>query len=118
MKFIVDAQLPEKLKDWLSGYGVDVKHTNDLSFKERTPDMEIIKLCSQEERVVITKDTDFFKYHLIHGEPERILIIATGNIRNSELFELFENNFPMIFKQFESGDKIVELNQVSIITHE
>ncbi len=30
MKFLVDAQLPVKLKDWLEEQGHDSLHTNDL----------------------------------------------------------------------------------------
>jgi predicted nuclease of predicted toxin-antitoxin system len=33
MKFIVDAQLPERLKIWLIEQGHDVIHTNDLPNK-------------------------------------------------------------------------------------
>jgi len=47
MKFIVDAQLPELLKNWLNEQGHDVLHTNDLPERERTPDMETIELAEE-----------------------------------------------------------------------
>jgi len=85
MKFIVDAQLPELLKNWLNEQGHDVLHTNDLPERERTPDMETIELAEEEDRIVISKDSDFFKHHLVTGKPRRILMITTGNIINKVL---------------------------------
>ncbi len=40
----------------------------------------------------VSKDSDFFKYNLIHGRPKRILMITTENITNVELIRLFKNN--------------------------
>ncbi len=90
MKFIVDAQLPEKLKHWLNDRGYNAIHTNDLPNRHLTPDITIIKIAEQENRIVVSKDSDFYKYHLINGIPKRILFVTTGNIVNKELIRLFE----------------------------
>lgn len=117
MKYIVDAQLPLRLKKWLTQYGHDALHTDDLPLKDRTPDIDIIKLTENEDRIVITKDSDFYKSNLLNGKPKRILMITTDNIINKDLIKLFELNFPTIETYFNSGSQIIELDNTSITIH-
>ena len=117
MKFLVDAQLPIRLKHWLTDQGHDAIHTNDLPDTYRTPDKEIIQVAKQEDRIVISKDSDFYQHHLIKGTPERLLFITTGNIVNKELIRLFELNFSTIENLFKSGSKIIEFDNHSITVH-
>jgi len=117
MKFIIDAQLPFRLKKWLLANGYDALHTDNLPKKHLTPDMEIIKFADKENRIVITKDSDFFQHHILHGKPRRILMIITGNIKNRKLLELFEQNFHILKNHFLTGKLIVEINNVAIIVH-
>ena len=74
-----------------------------------------IEVAEKEDRIIISKDSDFYKYYLIHGIPKRILFITTGNIINKELLRLFELNFEAIENYFLSGSKIIEFNN-SLIT--
>lgn len=117
MKFIVDAQLPVRLKYWLNDQGHDAIHTNDLPKKHLTQDKEIIEVANQESRIVISKDSDFYKYNLINGVPKRILFLTTGNIVNKELIRLFELNFSTIENYFNSGSLIIEFDNNSITVH-
>lgn len=61
MKFIVDAQLPKSLSSLLNSLGADAIHTLDLPEQNKTGDHNIIKIAKTEQRVVITKDRDFYK---------------------------------------------------------
>ena len=61
MKFIVDAQLPYRLKFWLESKGFDVIHTDDLPNQHLTKDLEIAEVADNESRMVISKDSDFLK---------------------------------------------------------
>ncbi len=117
MKFLVDAQLPLRLKYWLIEKGHDVIHTNDLPKKHLTPDINIIEAAEKEDRVIISKDSDFYKYYLVNGIPRRILFITTGNIINKELLRLFELNFKTIENHFLSGSKIIEFNNLLITVY-
>jgi predicted nuclease of predicted toxin-antitoxin system len=118
MNFLIDAQLPERLKYWLIEKGFDAIHTNDLPKKHLSSDLEIINFAEKEDRIVISKDSDFYKYNLINGVPRRILFITMGNIVNRELLKLFEINFPTIEAYFNSGSKVVEFDNQSITVHE
>jgi len=117
MKFIVDAHLPVRLKNWLIEKGYDVLHTSDLPNKQFTSDIEIIEIAKKDKRIVITKDSDFYKYNLIKGIPQRILFVTTGNIVNKELIRLFELNFSTIEASFNSGSNVIEISNNSITVH-
>lgn len=118
MKFIVDAHLPISLKNWLNENEQDAIHTRDLPRQNFTEDPEVIRVAIEENRIIISKDSDFPKHQILHGIPDRILMITTGNIVNKVLIQLFENNFETIRQAFEEGHKLVELNNASIIIHE
>ena len=117
MKLFVDANLSYKLAILLKSKGFDVLHTDNLPNKERTTDDEIRIVSVEQERIVITKDSDFLDSHLITGKPAKLLYISTGNIKNKNLMELIENHFDKIILLFEIYD-LIELNNEGIIVHE
>ncbi|MET9028007.1 DUF5615 family PIN-like protein [Nocardia sp. NPDC004168] len=88
MKFLVDAQLPRRLAVLLSEAGHDAVHTSDFLLGNRTTDHQIAMRADREDRVVVTKDRDFWVSHVLRGSPRSLLIIATGNITNAALLEL------------------------------
>lgn len=116
MKFLVDAHLPRRLVYWLREVGVEAVHTLDLPLGNRTPDSTINELSIREQYVVITKDADFVNSLLLHQRPYKLLLVATGNIRNSELETLFKANIGEIAKGFESIDYI-EMDRRTVIFH-
>ena len=117
MKFLVDAQLPLSLKTWLRKQGYDTIHTRDLPRENLSDDAFIIDLAEKENRIIITKDSDFFKAHLINGLPKQLLMITTGNIVNKDLLLLFEANFPAILSYFDKGANIIELSNHTFSVH-
>jgi len=74
MKFIVDAHFPKRLATWLINNGDDAIHTIDLPKKNKTSDKEIIEIAESQARIVITKDSDFIQFRIIHDKPQRILM--------------------------------------------
>lgn len=117
MKFFVDANLPFKLAQSLKDSGFDTIHTDDLPNKERTTDEEIRNLVLVQDRIVLTKDSDFLDSHLIQGVPAKLLLITTGNIINKDLLRLIEKYFKDIVQLFEIYD-LIEMNNEEIIGHE
>jgi predicted nuclease of predicted toxin-antitoxin system len=113
VKFIIDAQLPYSLSTLLKWKGLDCVHTDDFPFKERTSDDEIRQRAMSENRIVISKDSDFLNSHLIHGTPPKLLIVATGNIINKKLLEIFQNNISEILRHFEKNN-LVEINNFEL----
>lgn len=89
MNFLVDAQLPARLAQFLANAGHDTIHTSELPGANRTSDSEINRIADAGRRVVVTKDRDFRDSHLLRGTPRQLLIVTTGNITNDDLLALF-----------------------------
>lgn len=117
MKFIVDAQLPQRLCFLLNDLGADAIHTLDLPEKNRTEDNTIVRTAQTEQRIVITKDRDFLQSHLIQNQPAKLLMVNTGNISNPALLHLFTVNFTFLAGLFDRHHYI-ELTREEIIVHE
>lgn len=115
MKFLVDAQLPKALCKLLSTAGHDCIHTLELPNKNKTSDEEINRLSKQEERIVISKDADFYNSFLQKLEPYKLIYVTTGNITTGELLRLFENNLSTIVDGISRYD-LIAINNKSIIT--
>lgn len=116
MRFIVDAQLPFKLASFMRKRGHDVIHTDDLPDKEHTSDTEIRRIARLQSRIVVSKDSDFVDSHLLLQEPAKLLWVSTGNIRNPTLFQLFEQYWPEIERQFLHHN-FLELNNTNLVTY-
>ena len=65
MKFLVDAQLPEKLCEILQKAGLDSVHVDSLPNGDETSDRYIVVHADQYGLIVMTKDTDFYHAHMI-----------------------------------------------------
>ena len=116
MKFIVDAQLPRRMASWLREHGHDALHTLDLPDENRTTDAEIVALALRDERVVVTKDADFVESFILHHRPEKLLLIATGNITNAELERLLLPHLEGIVSAFQKSD-FIEVTRFGVMVH-
>jgi predicted nuclease of predicted toxin-antitoxin system len=114
MKFIVDAHLPKTLAYSLREKGFDVVHTSELLDGNDTTDTEINRLSIAENRIVISKDADFYDSFTAKKEPFKLLHVKTGNIKNTELIALFERNMELIIKQLDESS-VVQISQNYII---
>lgn len=117
MKFLIDAQLPYRLSIFLNGQGYDVKHTNQLPDRDRTTDNHICILSIRENRILITKDTDFVDSYHVKKSPTKLLFITTGNINNQDLISLFEKNMELVCNLFERFN-LIEMSNTEIIVHD
>ncbi len=113
MKFLVDAHLPPGLCALLQTAGHDAIHTTRLPAQNKTTDQVINELSVTDPRVVISKDTDFYYSHVLHGRPWKLLLVRTGNIRSRDLKELFQRQLPTILQALENNS-LVELDRASV----
>jgi predicted nuclease of predicted toxin-antitoxin system len=114
VKFLVDAQLPRRAVSWFTASGFDAVHTFDLPQGNRTSDSEIIERADREQRVVVTKDSDFVDSHALHGRPAKLLLVSTGNISNAELETLMSPLIPLIASEFGTHS-FLELGRIGIV---
>ena len=73
----------------------------------------INQLSIDEQRVVISKDTDFFFSHLLQGRPWKLLLVKPGNISTRDLRALFERNLSAIEAALESHT-LVEIDRLAV----
>ncbi len=114
MKFLLDAQLPQRATAWLSAAGCDAIHTLDLPAGNRTTDEQINEAAERDQRVVVSKDADFVDAHLLHARPAKLLLISTGNINNRELEMLLTPLIPDIVREFQTCS-FLELGRAGIV---
>ena len=117
MKYLIDAQLPILLKNYLEFNGFDALHVLNIDETGRMSDQEISKIANEKDRIVITKDLDFMHSHLIKSEPLKLFIISTGNISNEDLISLFKKNINKIDEKFVDSN-LIEMSNTDIIIYE
>lgn len=116
MKLLVDAHLPRKLAILLKEAGHDARHTLGLPMGNSTTDQFINELSIAEERIVVTKDSDFVDSFWLQNQPWKLLLVSTGNIRNDELQALFLANIEKLDAGFTESS-FIELTRDRLIFH-
>ncbi|MDJ0676717.1 MAG: DUF5615 family PIN-like protein [Calothrix sp. MO_167.B42] len=119
MKFIVDVdtQLPPRLATYLTEQGYDCVHTTDFEDGHLLGDDEIILIATEQDRTVVTKDSDFSEYFLLRGAPPKVLLIEFGNIGNTQLIALFDQYFHEVIAAFESDSELVIFRRDEVIAY-
>ncbi len=115
MKFIVDTQLPPRLAKHLTKQGYESIHTTYFEEGHLLADTEIVSIAIEQERIVVTKDSDFSDYFLLKGAPPKVLLIEFGNISNTDLFNLFDLYLDEVSTAFEQGSELVIFRRDEII---
>ena len=114
MKFIVDAQLPRRIVDWLVNAGCDALHTLNLPAGNRSTDEQILEVAERDDRILVTKDSDFVDSHLLAGKPAKLLLISTGNMTNRDLEQLMVPAIPTVVSEFQNA-RFLELDRAGLI---
>jgi len=106
MKFLVDAQLPPGLCEWLQGRGHLAIHVQDLGDEPLT-DLRIAAIVEEEQSVLISKDEDFVTLRL----PDRFafLWLRCGNVSNRGLREWLGGHWASVERRLESGGRLITL---------
>lgn len=113
MKFLVDAHLPSALCALLRQHGLDAIHTRELPAQNATSDEAINRLSMEEKRIVVTKDTDFYYSHLLHGKPFKLVLIRTGNLGKAGLLSLFARHLDAVLELLRNNT-LVELDHATV----
>jgi predicted nuclease of predicted toxin-antitoxin system len=66
-----------------------------------------------DERVVVTKDTDFYYSHILQNRPWKLILVRTGNLGLKETKRMFENHLPEIEDALKSCS-LVALNTQTV----
>ena len=66
-----------------------------------------------EQRVVVTKNTDFYYSHLLQGRPWKLVLVRTGNMGLRDTKALFVQHLPAISLALESCT-LVEIDRQAV----
>ena len=115
LSFIVDTQLPPALSRWLREQGCNAIHTTYVPAGHLLTDVQIRAIAVQENRIVVTKDNDFFENYLLKGILPKVFLLQFGNCANRDLLTQFEIHFERIRERFEQGAGLVlfSLNKIA-----
>jgi predicted nuclease of predicted toxin-antitoxin system len=116
MKFLIDAQLPRRLVFQFQAAGHEAVHVMDLPRGSRTSGSFINQYSLDQQCILVTKDTDFVNSFLVSKRPSKLLLISTGNIKNTELESLMALNLAHIAENFATFG-FIEINRETIIFH-
>ncbi len=105
MRFLIDAHLPKSIAASFKEH--DVIHTSDLEEGNRTKDNRINSLSLLEDRILITKDNDFYYSYIAARRPIKLVLIKFGNMRLKELKEYFQRNATTIIELLEKHSFLV-----------
>ena len=105
MRFLVDAQLPPILAEWLRKAGHEAQHVQEVDLRD-ADDAAIRAYAAKNETVVITKDRDFTPA----GETAiRVIWVRTGNVGTRMLIDRMEAALPEVIRHLNDGAVLVEL---------
>lgn len=113
MKFLIDAHLSPGLRAVFQAAGHDAIHTLDLPEQNASRDGVLNGISMAEKRVVVTKDTDFYYSHLLHGHPWKLVLVRTGNLGLKATRLMFENHLTAIEAALQTHT-LVELDQEAV----
>jgi predicted nuclease of predicted toxin-antitoxin system len=108
VKFLVDNQLPKELARWLVSQGQDAEHVLDRG-QGQADDRQLWSDALAEDRIMISKDEDFFILAMRVDDFGKLLWLRVGNCRTAALIAAFEKSLPAIIEAFEGGQRIVEI---------
>ncbi len=108
MTFLVDAQLPPKLAQWIATRGHSATHADDQGLRHAT-DTSIWRHAESMGATIVTKDEDFALRSIGSPSGPPVVWLRCGNCTNAMLLGWFDTAFPEILRRLASGDRLIEV---------
>lgn len=107
MKFLIDAQLPTALADWIAGIGHHADHVAQLGLLT-APDDVIWTAAIRAGAVIVTKDHDFVEWVTTRHPAPPVVWIRIGNTANSTLIARLAVVWEKVVQNLEAGALVIE----------
>jgi predicted nuclease of predicted toxin-antitoxin system len=108
VKFLVDANLPPALAQWLVSEGHEALHVADLGMQAMA-DREIWQHARDSDACIVTKDEDFVLLQALDRAGPAVVWIRIGNAVRNVLMRRLPVLWPEVMSAIERGEKVVEV---------
>src|SRR5437762_2823622 len=112
MRFLVDAQLPPALAQWLGARGFSATPVRELGLRD-SDDGSIWHFATNAGWTVLTKDEDFVARCVGDVTAPAVVWLRIGNCTNRVLFAWLEPMLPEINRRLALGEKLIEIRDQS-----
>ncbi|MBW2249323.1 MAG: DUF5615 family PIN-like protein [Deltaproteobacteria bacterium] len=103
MRLLLDQGLPRSSAEILRNKGWNIQHTGEIGMSRAT-DRQILEYARDEQRIVITLDSDFHAILAVENlDSPSVVRIRQEGLRGPELAELVEKIWSKIGKHLENG---------------
>jgi predicted nuclease of predicted toxin-antitoxin system len=110
VRFLVDAQLPPGLADWLGSRGMSASSVSREGLRD-SDDGSIAHFAMAGDWVLITKDEELMERGLADPPGLRVVWLRIGNSTNQILKDWLEPLLPEITRRLEEGQRVVEVRR-------
>ena len=108
MRFLVDAQLPPGLADFLREAGHQAEHVNLIGLATAS-DREIWDYASRNGAAIFRKDEDFVDFARTETGGPAVIWIRLGNTTNRALRTVLERVLPEVLAGLSDGERLIEI---------
>jgi predicted nuclease of predicted toxin-antitoxin system len=108
VRFVVDNQLPAGLAAWLREQGHHAEHVLELGLAQ-SKDNPIWNYAVEHGAVLLTKDEDFAEWVRRGRRGPQVVWMRMGNTSNRALLERMTTALPLIVRELECNERLVEV---------
>lgn len=108
MRFIVDANLPPALADWIRNAGHDASHISDLGLTTAT-DQQIWARARQDGACIVSKDEDFLILKTAEPNGPALVWVRIGNATRPHLLDRFAKSWKQVLRELAAGEGVIEI---------
>ena len=110
MRFLVDAQLPPSLTQFLRTFGEEAIACRDVGLRD-ADDEEIWRFAITGGWCIVTKDEDFAVRHMTETSGPQVVWLRIGNSTNPALLQWLEPLWANIVRELRMGQGLVEVGE-------
>ncbi|HVV31906.1 MAG TPA: DUF5615 family PIN-like protein [Vitreimonas sp.] len=107
MKFLVDANLPRPLAQWLADAGDEAFYVDDL-IPPPARDDAIWNLAIETDCTIVSKDADFAD-RAVRDQRVRVVWIRCGNLKLKVFEQWFAARRESLRRQLLNNERLIEL---------
>ncbi len=105
------------LATYLRWKGSDAIHTTHFHEGHLLQDSQIAKIALDENRIIVTKDSDFPDSFFLKGPPPRLVYLRLGNVRNRGLSAFSEVRWALIEGLLAEDSGMIVVNKEQLISY-